>query len=100
MVQGSTPTHVFELPIEGSKISKLRITYVQNCSIILEKSESEVSIQDASITVKLTQQETFRFLAGYTIYIQLKVLLVDGTVLVSQIIQSSIEQALNGEILA
>lgn len=100
MVQGSSPTHVFDLSIDTSKISKLRVTYAQNCTTILEKTESEVTMSDSIIKVRLTQQETLQFIANYPVSIQIKLLTTNGVVMVSQIMTDQVESALNKEILS
>lgn len=39
MSQGTTPTHVFTLPIDTSTISQLRITYIQGGTVVLDAKE-------------------------------------------------------------
>ena len=39
MIRGTTPTHIFKLPIDTSTIRQLRITYVQYGKTVLEVTE-------------------------------------------------------------
>lgn len=99
MIRGSTPTHVFDLPISTDSIKSLRITYVQGAKTILEKTEQDASMGGESISVKLTQEETLGFEERCPVKIQLKVLTAGGDVLPSQIFTVPVEQVLNEEIL-
>lgn len=64
MVRGTTPTHRFGLPVSASLISRLRLIYIQNNQIVLKKTESDMTVEDDTWSVKLTQEETFLFAAG------------------------------------
>lgn len=100
MIRGTTPTHTFEVPqIDTSHIRELRITYVQFNNTVLEKDESEVTMSEHLIELTLTQEETLRFNDKLSVSIQLKVLMDDGSVLASRIMQMSVEKILCEEVL-
>lgn len=100
MIRGTTPTHIFAVDqINTSQIRELRITYQQMGRTLLEKTKKDVKMDEHSIEFTLTQEETFKFRAGYDISIQVKVLLLDGSVLASPIASVGIEKILNTEVL-
>lgn len=99
MFRGSTPTHVFNLPMPADDIKALRLTYVQGGKTILDKSETDVKMDGSTITLRLTQEETLAFGATAPVNIQLKVLLHSGAVLPSQIFRVHVAEILNEEVL-
>ena len=78
MIQGTTPTHTFNLDIDTSLISKIRISYEQNGKIVLFKERKDCEITANAITVKLTQEETLKFDAPGNVRIQLHVVTPSG----------------------
>ena len=100
MVRGSTPKHIFKLPISTSTVKKVLITYEQLGRTVLEKTEKDVEMADDTITLRLTQAETFLFKEKQTARIQLKVLTNSGDLLPSQIISVSVDEILNEEELS
>lgn len=99
MIRGTTPTHIFNLPIDTSIIKEVRITYVQYSKIIVEKTERDVAISDQTIRFKLAQEETLRFAKSTPVRVQLKVLTTDNTVLASPIRDIPVDDILNEEVL-
>lgn len=97
MVRGSTPKHIFKIPISTSTVNKVLITYEQLGRKVLEKTEKDVQMQDDTITLQLTQAETLLFKEKQTARIQLKVLTNSGDLLPSQIISVSVGEILNEE---
>ena len=99
MIQGTTPTHVFTVPIDTEIIDKLSITYAQNGVVILKKDKEDCTIEANTITVKLTQEETLKFSENASVQIQMKVLLVDGNVLVGSIHREKVNEVLDKVVL-
>ena len=77
MIRGTTPTHTFNIPFEASDIEAARIIYAQNDKEIFTKTVADCSLNGNSISVKLTQEETFLFNCNYPVQIQLRVKLKD-----------------------
>lgn len=98
MIRGSTPTHTFNLSIDTTLISKLRLTYIQY-GTVLEKTENDVTIGEGSISYTLTQEESLAFSENSTVGIQIKILTNVGSVLISPVMSLTIEQAYNTEVL-
>lgn len=71
MIQGTTPTHLFNLPFETSMIEAVRIVYEQNKKIILVKEEC--TMNENSLELKLTQEETLQFDENIPVRIQLHI---------------------------
>lgn len=99
MFRGSTPTHTFQLPIPASSLTKIRITYSQFDHKVLEKTEKDVTSEENTIKVTLTQEETLKFKKDKDVRIQLKVLNTLGAVLPSRIFMVPVEDVLNEEVL-
>ena len=100
MQRATTPTHVFTLPFEASLIKEYRVTYQQNGSTVLKKTEAECKKSGNEIRVTLTQEETMKFEANKTMFIQLRVLMADGTVTASQIMTDLVTDCLDCEVLS
>ena len=84
MIQGTTPTHTFNVDINTNLISKIRISYEQNGKIVLHKEKEDCELTANAITVKLTQEETLKFFAPSNVRIQLHALTTSNDSLVSK----------------
>lgn len=99
MYRGGTPELRYELPMayEGY-VEKCRLTFKQNERTVLEKRESDFTVNGNMISVKLTQEETLKFSKGdYTM--QLKIKTLDGNILYSEKISEFVKGTLNEEVL-
>ena len=96
---GTTPTHTFELPSNLGAIDKVRIAYAQGRDVVLTKEFEGIAVINDSISFKLSQKETFLFKSKMDVFIQVRVLLVDGTALASDIITTTAEKCLDSEVL-
>ena len=99
MILGTTPTHTFELPIDFGQIRTLKITYSQKDEIVLEKYLDDCSLGDGSISVRLTQSDTFLFKERVNIEIQIRIMTVDGQVISTGIKTISADRCLDREVL-
>lgn len=100
MRRGTTPRHVFETGLAAAEVKRVEITYEQNNKVTLVKTETSCEIKDSEISVVLTQEETLQFAEEGYIYIQLRVLLTDGTALASDVFKEKCEPCLSDEVLA
>ena len=87
MIQGTTPTHTFNLPIDVSLVKNVRITYAQCETVVLQKEKGSCSFDGNSLQVKLTQEETLLFSCGSPVKIQLRIRTTGGDVLASDLIR-------------
>lgn len=82
---GTTPSHTFTFPFETSMIEELKITYSQNRKIVLEKYLDDCTIGTNSVTLSLTQSETFLFDEKVNVEVQARVVTTSRDVLASDI---------------
>lgn len=90
--RGTTPQHVFTLPrdLTDVQFAALYITYKQGGKIVMEKmlEDDGVNRFGASISVDLTQAETFLFSPDYgAVSVQLRLKTTAGSTLASNVIQ-------------
>lgn len=98
MYRGTTPTHTFTLPFNASEITTIYITYAQNGNTKIEKTLSDCTIAEKTISTTLTQAETLSLCSGKNTEIQLAVA-INNKVLRSNIITVPTERILkDGEI--
>lgn len=86
LIPGSTPIHTYRTTLDTSLIDKIRITYSQFGEIVLQKQESDCQISDGLITVKLTQEDTLRFVEKVPVKIQGKIRTLGGEVFLTKVI--------------
>ena len=97
MLIGTTPTHTFSLPFDTGIIAKIRVTYAQNGRVILEKKDKQCVLDGNTVSLKLTQEDTFLFEYGKNVEIQMCILTMGGDVLASNIRVISIDKCLDNE---
>lgn len=96
---GTTPKHEFTLPFDISLVKEFKVTYKQNGKIILEKSLNDFETSANTLSVTLTQEETFLFVEGVNVELQARVLTMGGDVLSSDIRIITAEKCLDREVL-
>lgn len=113
IIRGTTPRHIFELPIEfmpteeNKIIRELSLTYVQCLDVVLEKTMSRdlTWVEDkergkALLYVDLTQKETYLFEVtnpNNLVQCQIKLLLSGGEVFVTPIYYMNVLEVLNND---
>lgn len=100
MIRGTTPTHIFELPIDTSIIDTGKIIYSQDGKVILEKAISECAMEGNTISIKLTQEDTFSFnCTKGMVYIQIRLLTLGKEVIASDEMKVEVKRCLDSEVL-
>ena len=99
MLIGTTPTHTFSLPFNTGIISKIKVTYAQNGRVILEKKDKQCVLDGNTVSLKLTQEDTFLFEYGKNVEIQMRILTMGGDALASNIRVISADKCLDNEVL-
>lgn len=99
MIQGTTPTHQFTVPMDASLIQKVRITYAQKDTVLLTKEETDCRIEGNVIELKLSQEETLLFDEFSSVQIQVRVLTTAGDALASDLIRIPCGAILDKEVL-
>lgn len=99
MIRATTPTHKFILPFDyNTYVKKIAIAYVQNGRTILKKTESDVEVNGSTVSYKLTQEETKRFISG-NVRVQVRVLTLNNEALASEQYTLPVTNVLNDEVL-
>lgn len=99
MIQGTTPTHIFNIPFDTSLVKEVKIIYAQDDSIIFTKTIDDCVLEDKTIRTTLTQKDTFLFTTGKEVQIQLRVLTKKDVALASVIKKVSCCKCLDNEVL-
>lgn len=73
MYRGTTPTFIFKLPIDGTGITKLAVTFRQAGAVQIEKTLTDCEVTADSVTCSLTEAETLSLKTTYPVEIQLRV---------------------------
>ena len=81
MIRGTTPTHTFDIPFDTSMVKEVKITYAQRDTVILEKKTGDCELNGNTISVTLTQEDTFKFDCKKPVEIQVRVLTSAGEAL-------------------
>lgn len=100
MIRGTTPTHVFNIPIETSTLKEIRITYAQGNEEVFTKTTADCVLEGKTIKVSLTQEETLKFSHDKMVSIQLRVLTTSGKAMATKIEMLDVYDVLNEEVLA
>lgn len=99
MIRGTTPTHTFNIPFDTSLVDEVKITYAQDDEIIFFKSTSDCTLEGTTISVTLTQEDTFRFDCKKSVEIQIRILTLGGDVLTSIPEKVRVGKCLDNEVL-
>lgn len=78
----TTPTHQFALPFKAEDVAALRLTYVQDNKIVLEKTKADLKTDGNLWSITLTQEESALFSVGYA-SAQIRVVTTNGKALAS-----------------
>ena len=96
MIRGTTPTHTFTTSISLVDAAKVVVTYKQGV-VIVEKHKADCEITPETLTVELTQEETFKFKTyGYKAEAQITAEIA-GKVLKSNIMTVDVSRSLKEE---
>ena len=98
MYRLTTPTLVFNLPIETDTLKAVYVTVKQD-SYIVEKAISDCTLDEKTLKVSLTQEETEPFEAGKNLEIQLRVKDQNGNAYASRVFCLPCEAVLKDEVI-
>lgn len=99
MIRGTTPTHLFRLPFDTSRIREIRILYAQGGQLVLEKTGADCVMEENTVSVTLSQEETLQFSHRETVDCQIRVLTMDGTAFANQVFHLPVDMVLSEEVL-
>lgn len=84
--RGTTPPHVFTLPVEEAAIAALWISYAQSGCVVLTKELADCAFSGREATVQLSQAETLAFDQSGVIAIQVRLRDDGGNAYASEIV--------------
>lgn len=99
MIQGTTPTHRFKIPLDAAIIQRVQVTYAQSGNVLLTKKDTDFRIDGNVLELKLTQEETLLFDEFSSVQIQVRVLTAGGDALASEVIRVPCGAILDKEVL-
>lgn len=99
MIPGTTPTHIFRIPLLAENVADLRITYSQGGKVAMQKELADCTLTDGAVAVRLTQEDTLKITSNALVRIQLKVKTTGTDVLVSNIVSVPAEIVLDKEVI-
>ena len=99
MIKGTTPTHVFTLPFDTEMVKTVQVIYGQGGVVKATKGNEDCTLEGKTVTTKLTQEETFSFVEGSCVEVQIRVLTHSGDVLASHVKRVHCEECLSDEVL-
>lgn len=98
MTRGTTPTISFELPFPLSNVNELSLSFKQGKTMIV-KTLDDVEVIDNEYQIKLSQEETLSFKSDLTAEAQLRVKLLTGDVLASDVYTVDVERILKDGVM-
>lgn len=106
MIRGSTQQLIFNIGINTEEVSQLWLTFSHSNRLnaeIFTKEINDVILDGTTITVPLSQEETLALneynIKEKVVYIQLRVLLNDGQVLASNVVEMTVSHLLKDGVL-
>lgn len=99
MIRFTTPTHVFKTNIDLTQAGVIFITYKQGGNTVVEKTKEDLTIEQDQLSVKLTQEDTGKFVQGNPVEIQIRVRFDDDTAIASNIMKTTVERVLKDGVI-
>ena len=93
MRRGTTPTNTFDVDVDLRQASVIYITYSHLGKTVVEKEINDITIEENTLTVELTQEETLAFPKG-EIEIQIRAWFPEGLAIASNIIKTTASRIL------
>lgn len=94
MYRYTTPTLQFNLPIETNILDECYVTIKQSEGVLIEKQLAEMTAEDKTLKITLTQEETALLKANEYMYIQLRCKDKNANAYASKIFKIATEQVL------
>lgn len=99
MRRGTTPTFIFEFPFNVESAQAVHIAFAQNGETVLTKEDDDCTLSRNTVSVQLTQSETFMFAEDSIIEVQARVLTADAQAVSSDVVYIKCKQSLTEDIL-
>lgn len=99
MIRYTTPTHIFNVNLDFTRVDVIYVTYNQNGTNLVEKTKKDLTITVDQITLTLSQEDTGKFVIGEPVEIQIRARFYDGTAVASNIMRTTVERVLKGGVI-
>jgi len=100
MRRGTTPTHIFTIPLDSQQIKSVRVVYAQEGRAVIVKENGAFTMNGNVIKLKLTQAETLSLQHDKNVKIQMRFVLNSGESFVSDIKSRYVFPCLDDEVLS
>lgn len=97
MKRGTTPTNTFNVDVDLTGATVF-VTYEQNGKTLVEKTGSDLTITEDSISLVLSQEETLAFRPG-PVNIQIRYVDAFGTADASNIIKTTVDRIIKDGVI-
>jgi hypothetical protein len=97
MVRGTTPTYTFEIPFDTNLIASAKVIFSQG-EVSVSKRLHDCSLNGSELSVKLTQEDTFKFCKG-AVEMIIRVLTLGGDALASDVMYDFVRCCNDDEVL-
>lgn len=99
MRRGTTPTNTFGSDTDLREAEAIYITYKQAGKTIIERELPDITVEEKTLEVTLTQEETLRFNSQQKVEIQVRAKFPGGRAIGSNIVETTVGRILkDGEI--
>lgn len=104
MQRATTPTHTFTLPMNVDELKEIQVTYKQGETSLVKHYQdgilpSGMSLNENTVSIRLTQVETKLFTEKRSTLAQVRVLTLTNIAMASQKFKIKIDSLLNEDIL-
>ncbi len=99
MRRGTTPTHVFKVPVDLRPAEVVYMTYKQGGKTKIEKTKEEMEITEDEIRLDLTQEETLALSTIGDVEIECRARYGDGKAIASCILKVPVRKILKEGII-
>ena len=99
MYKYTTAPFTFNLPVEISTLSEVRISFCQNNKVLITKALNNCTTNTKQLNITLTQEETALFDSQYAGQVQLRVKTTNNEVFNSEVFNFDVKKSFDKEIL-
>ena len=85
MIRGSTPTFTFLLPSCAEDFSEINIAFMQKELTVLDFPKDRLVLNGNTVSLTMTEQESLSFEDGIPTEVQIRLVKLNGVVLLSEI---------------
>ena len=102
MIRGTTPTLIFKTPYTADQIELGYITFARKGIVFMDIpfTDSRISVDDYSVSLTFSQEDTLRFNSMTVYAVQLRILLEEGLAVASTILTVPVDSILKNGFIA